>query len=262
MGRQLASGTIEYDGFVIHFDPTEPGEAESLLTNGSYESDTVGAIKAILRDGSTFVDGGAHIGLLTCIAARCVGRTGSVIAFEPAPRSRNLLEANVAANSFEARVTVVDAAISDHVGSGELMLVEGASQANSLRQPGDDGAHRTVEIVSLDHYFESLGWPAVDLVKLDVEGQELRAILGMQELVRRNPQLQLIFEYHQAQLQRSRTDPAELFSALQQMGFDSFTSLFRQPKEFAVPADLAWLDQLASRANINVLAARRRGVAI
>ena len=45
----------------------------------------------MLGPGMTFVDVGAHIGLLTLAGARSVGNTGEVYAIEPGPSSIQLL---------------------------------------------------------------------------------------------------------------------------------------------------------------------------
>jgi FkbM family methyltransferase len=57
-------------------------------------------LSKLLEPGGTFIDVGANIGLYSLAAARIVGPDGRVLAFEPSPRERGLLERNVARNSL------------------------------------------------------------------------------------------------------------------------------------------------------------------
>ena len=57
-------------------------------------------IRALLSPGDLFVDGGAHIGLITLVGAAKVGHTGKVIAFEPASFTRQALLRNLELSGF------------------------------------------------------------------------------------------------------------------------------------------------------------------
>lgn len=256
LGSALDSGVIEYDGLILHFDPRQPDEAAAILTNGTYEPDTIDVIRETLTPGSTFVDLGCHIGLMSLVAARCVGPTGAVHAFEPTPDVGDMAVRNFKANGLADRIRLEPAAVGAFDGDVRLHIEDGASQANSVIQGEDNSSSVVVRMTTLDSYFGHLGWPPVDLVKMDIEGQELAAIGAMRGLVERNPRVALIFEYHRAQMRRSGTTADDLFGALNGLGFDTFTALFRGRVALDVPTDLDRLEQLASRSNLNILAQR------
>jgi hypothetical protein len=111
-----------------------------------------------------------------------------------------------------------------------------------------------VQATSLDAFFEAKGWPRVDLVKMDVEGQELKTLRGMRALVARNPHMGIVFEYNLGQIKRNRIDRHELFASLQSLGFRRFSVLFRGQTKLDLPAELERLDRLARRANVIVFA--------
>src|SRR5688572_14843926 len=54
----------------------------------------------LLSSGDVFIDGGAHIGLFTLVAAQRVGSNGKVIAFEPGRDVRFRLMENIVLNRF------------------------------------------------------------------------------------------------------------------------------------------------------------------
>jgi FkbM family methyltransferase len=134
------------------------------------------------------IDVGAHRGLY----ARALLDQGiDVVAVEPNPELAAELSTCLKDN---ARATVRQAAASDGVGSARLYLVEDATDDRVL---GDEtlfsslfdreNVHGmrfvegpTVETVTIDAIRTEHGWPeAVGLVKIDVEGAELRVIDGM-----------------------------------------------------------------------------------
>jgi len=67
---------------------------------GCFEPNEMHLLSKLLEPGGTFIDVGANIGLYSLAAARIVGPDGRVLAFEPSPRERGLLERNVARNSL------------------------------------------------------------------------------------------------------------------------------------------------------------------
>src|SRR5829696_2853293 len=70
------------------------------LEQGARDLYTQKLFKSSLRAGMTVIDGGAHLGLYTLIAARGVSREGVVMAFEPDPYNVRALEFNVLNNGF------------------------------------------------------------------------------------------------------------------------------------------------------------------
>jgi FkbM family methyltransferase len=255
LGHLKRQDRLHWKGLTLFYGPAEMSLINQLYLHGDYELTTQHLLEETLHDGSTFVDLGAHIGLFTLLAARRVGPEGRVFAFEPSPGTRRFLERNLATNQLSARVTVAPYATSDH--RATLRFVDGpVSDASSVAQPGETEHVIEVEATSLDEYFAELGWPQVDLIKMDIEGQELRTLRGMSGLMARNPQAKVAFEYHRAQMARCQVDPAELFVVLGELGFKRFSVLFRERMPIDLPARLADLDDLARRANVNVLAER------
>jgi FkbM family methyltransferase len=138
-------------------------------------------LKTLLSSGDTFIDVGANIGDWTLPAAKLVGPTGRVLAFEPVPHIAGALRKSAWANRF-AQVRVFEAALSDHAGEVDFSVEKENSGGSRLgRMPDDPGrtfsGHR-VKVTTLDDVVGAEGLKAVALVKIDVEGFEAEVLQG------------------------------------------------------------------------------------
>jgi len=137
-----------------------------------------------LGDGVVVIDGGANIGSYTLFLARAMTGWGRVLAFEPQEMLYYALCGNIAVNNcFNAR------AVCAGLGSGceeslEMPLLDYTKPRNFggvHLQRKVDGPSQTVTLVAID----SLGFPRVDLIKLDIEGMEIVALEGARKTIER-----------------------------------------------------------------------------
>jgi FkbM family methyltransferase len=159
------------------------------IRSGCFEEAERLFVRRVLSPGMVVLDIGAHIGIYSVLAARCVGPSGHVVAFEPAFRERRLLRVNLAVGRF-SWVRVEPVAVGASEGSVTLHLVLGREGGcNSLRAPVGVGPTRKVAVwqTSLDRYVERYALDRIDLIKIDVEGGELEVLRGSQALLTRHP---------------------------------------------------------------------------
>jgi FkbM family methyltransferase len=137
-----------------------------------------------LAAGQTFYDVGANIGFFSLVAARQVGESGNVIAFEPVPENADAIRRNADLNAFDW-IIVVDVAVSSSTGEAELVLAEhpGGAALRSAAMPPDATRCITVKTATLDSLVRRKDFPPPDVVKIDVEGAELRVLQGMAGVV-------------------------------------------------------------------------------
>lgn len=192
------------------------------MVGDRYEPATTRLVTRLVRPGHVVVDVGAHVGYFTLLAAKLTGPQGRVFAFEAAPENFALLNDNLQLNGYR-QVTVVHGAVGDSDGPRQLYLSRldnGFHSLFKLNLPEPSApAPVTVPGVTLDAYFASRGWPKIDVMKMDIEGGELAAFRGMQELLRRSPALTLVIEFCPWILRTLGTDPADFLTQLQAMGF-------------------------------------------
>jgi FkbM family methyltransferase len=169
-----------------------------VYLTGEYEPLTAALFEHLLGPGDTMLDVGANAGFFSLLCARLVGPDGRVFAFEPIPSVRRQLEANIALNDArQARVKAV--AASDRTGTLTMFEgPEGHKGISSLRPLSESSGKLEVQTVAIDDLDNEIGGP-IRCVKIDVEGAEMLALLGMQKLLARDRPY-LIVEFTDASL--------------------------------------------------------------
>ncbi len=140
-------------------------------------------IARYLRPGDVCLDFGANIGYFSLLAARMVGPSGRVVAFEPVPSIVAKLRANIAANGF-ANIDVQPVVASDVDAEFEVFCGPASNSGTSGTEPVAGGASEgLVNSVVAAHAVPRELWERVRLVKIDVEGHEMRVLLGLKSLL-------------------------------------------------------------------------------
>jgi FkbM family methyltransferase len=132
-----------------------------------------------LGEGTVFVDIGANVGTYALWVARRVGPAGLVIALEPHPRTFAKLEFNRTANGAD-NVRSVNIAAGPQAGPATLRFDGGGNVGGAsllADEAADDGAGVPVSVRPLTEILSDLGVGRIDVVKVDVEGYEDRALL-------------------------------------------------------------------------------------
>jgi FkbM family methyltransferase len=174
----------------------------------------------------TVLDIGAHQGLYTLLASRCVRPSGHVFSFEPSPRERRALRLNLAMN-FCSNVSVQPLALGSQETTADLYVVDEYNTGyNSLRPPNvpQPTSAVPVRVRTLDNWLSEKGIDRVDFIKLDVEGAELSVLKGAREsLARTHPVL--LVEVAQIRTSAWGYDAQEIGRFLEDMGYECFEIL-------------------------------------
>jgi len=175
-----------------------------MIAGQAHDANVDAALRAHLKPGATFLDVGANIGVFTALGASVVGREGRVIAVEPIARNVELIERACRGNGFD-QVRVIRAAASDREGTLELRIEGSTSNAATPAAAGEvlrgeTGSTVRVPAVVLDDALGDL--ERLDLVKIDVEGMEPRALRGLERTIERFQPL-LVSEFHPWAIERA-----------------------------------------------------------
>lgn len=243
LARALLPAALERDR-PVRFDHNlrirvAPAEVvdRSIYLHGVHEPLTSAAFCALCPLGGVVLDIGAHIGQFTLLAAKRVGPTGRVLAFEPNPETRTRLDANVALNGL-ANVTVVAEGLAAQSGTRRLYFGGEAHNIGAASLDAKAG-QQWVEVTCarLDDVVEREGVGRVDLVKLDVEGAEVEVLEGGGETMA-NHRPAVVFEANEGAEAALRILGYEVFGIatsssgaprLLEVGPDDDPARFREP---------------------------------
>jgi FkbM family methyltransferase len=193
-GEVLCRALGKYDMLV---SATDVGLAPFLIRSGSWELWIARFLRQRLRPGMVVMDAGANCGYFTLLMADAVGATGKVIAAEPIPATRSLLERNLALNGLAERTEVLGVALGAISGGEVTLIIPQGEPKNAIVQPDglDYSFGRPYERVTAPAMrVDDLNLARLDLVKIDVEGQEAELWAGMQQTIARSPGIQIVLE--------------------------------------------------------------------
>jgi len=167
-----------------------------------------------VKPGMIAVDCGAHIGEYTVLFARLVGSQGRVHAFEPDPRSFEILKENVSINHLD-NVVLNNCALADFQGEMDFLL-GGDPTISSLVKVDRRIRRRTVgcvrvSVTTLDSYVQETRVTRIDALKIDVEGAEEAVLNGAREVLSRLQPGLIVVE--------CELDPGRIGSLLKDCGY-------------------------------------------
>jgi len=150
-----------------------------IAVRRTHEPHVTCVMHPLLQPGAVIVDIGANIGYYTLLAASHIGNTGKVIAFEPSVENCALLRRSLQANHFE-NVVLHNVAVADTASVVGFRMHD----SNGYIIPEHASTHAIqVPTVTLDHVLQDE--PRIDLIKMDIEGAEGRALQGMHRVMQR-----------------------------------------------------------------------------
>lgn len=171
--------------------------------------------------GQVVYDVGAFHGLLTLFFAR---HARTVVAYEPNSWNYNRLLGNIQANTL-SNVVLRQVAVGSSAGEASMVfssLTPGGGSidpdvGNRIRAAEERSSTEHVQVTTIDADIADHGLPAT-LIKIDIEGFELEALLGArQTLTAHHPALFL--ELHGSAMNEKRRKVRELVEHLESMGY-------------------------------------------
>lgn len=188
LGRNEAL-TYLIDETPIFVNTDDVGCPLNFLNGRRYEEEYFSVLLSFRKPRSNFLDIGANLGVYSLRMGGYL-RRGTIKAFEPIARVRDLLSRSVFLNGYDSFVTVQPYALSDQNGEATLSIPAGHAGGASLSEESASG--EKVQIRKLDDLVDDRF--VCDMVKLDVEGHEFHAMRGMRQVMERSPNSVVMFE--------------------------------------------------------------------
>jgi len=175
---------VHFPGFSVFASNDDLAVGNHVLIGRSYDPGVAAVLNRRVKPGMAVVDIGANIGYLTMLLASLVRKSGLVVAVEPNPENIKLLEASRRVNGFD-QVLVIQAAAGRH--TTLLALNVSYSNGTTTELPTDLDAifaSRPVPCFALDDILPKDR--RIHLVKIDTEGAELNAVIGLSGTIERD----------------------------------------------------------------------------
>lgn len=178
----------------------------------------VNEIENLPKDG-VFIDCGANCGYYSIIASRVLGKDGSIFAFEPSNREYDRLAWAAMNNPHECKWITNNSCVSNENNICSVNTSVGHTGMNRV----DEFVHSAIQCISikLDDYIPTYlpEGKLVDLVKIDVEGFEMRVLQGMKLLLEQRRIGCLVVEITDRFLKENESSKAELYDFMIRVGY-------------------------------------------
>lgn len=150
-----------------------------------------------IKEGDICFDVGANVGYYTNLFASLTGMAGKVFSIEPVIRNVRLIELATAINQTDDIVTVLHAGASSKDEEVNFSF-DGDSSYASVKVDDGKNASVAIQCKKIDSIFTEYNLLKIDILKMDVEGWEFRALQGMKEVLadpKKQPRLMMIELY-------------------------------------------------------------------
>jgi FkbM family methyltransferase len=191
----------------------------------SYES-----LFNLCKPGFNVLDVGVNIGFCFLMLKKIVGR-GNVAGFEPDPLNYTLCQHNLQLNDVtNGKVYNLALGADNGVATMEVRT-PGNRGANRIQNNEHKSAVADIKIMKLDDFQKELQWSHYDLIKIDVEGYELKVLRGAESLLRKHHPI-LFIEVNDENLATQNDSAIEMMIYLKQIGYHQI-----QDSETGLPVD-------------------------
>jgi len=139
------------------------------------------------------IDIGGHVGFYSLLAASA-NSSSRIIAVEASPDNANVIKQNALLNEFQ-NIEVINAAFCDRAGETEICITEASDNCGMMGHPRSPtiALTRVAAITGSDLRLEARGNL---LIKVDVEGNELEALRGLEPIIKASHRTRLLLEFN------------------------------------------------------------------
>jgi FkbM family methyltransferase len=176
------AGSFPYFGAKVYF-PKGSLNFLAACIQGVYENANVRLLASLVKPATTFLDVGAHIGLMSLPVLKAV-QDAQVVAFEASPTILPYLRQTIERSPYHRRWKLVPVAVGAQIGPTVFSLsstgnsvFDGLKSTNRVPMIGDV----EVEMTTIDSWWRKSGSPQISVIKIDVEGAELQVLEGARQ---------------------------------------------------------------------------------
>ncbi len=257
MGEMLDGSSIEitkddvilnYDKIRISFDFQQTfSRAEVILGMGANpEQDDFNLIGYVLKKGGVVFDIGANVGVFSLsLVAHCPS-VDKIYAFEPIPSTYQKMIKNLSYNHNPKQIFTYNVGLSDKSGSFDFFL-PGENEAASLKPVTDafylqesiDGIYTgqkkservLCKVSTVDEFVCDNPQTSIDLLKIDVEGNEKFVLEGAASVLKRYKPI-VYTEMLRKHAARFQYHPNDIIEFMRSLGYQCYICVNNELVEF------------------------------
>ena len=216
--RAYRPESVMVEGHKLYLNRDDMVLNSYLAVHGYWEKMETDMVHRYVKPGMQVLDIGANIGYHTILMAGLVGEKGRVIAFEPDVTNFNLLGRSVAELPFR-NVQIAQAAVWDTSGELQLYMSEENPGDHQVYHSSEARAHYSVPAVTIDEYLPD---GKFDFLKMDIQGAEGHAFMGMRKTLERHPPTAMVLEFWPGGLATAGTPADEVYAFLLGLGYVTY----------------------------------------
>ena len=154
--------------------PAQPNLMSNFVLRelGDWFEEEIHFVRNFIKPGMLALDIGANYGLYSTAIAKNIGENGKLWCFEPTPNTAKALRSTIEKNNFTKQVELIEAGLSDHIGTATFYLSANAELNSLTTKSKDSNQSTTIKLLTLDQCKKEYNWQTLDFIKLDAEGEE------------------------------------------------------------------------------------------
>ncbi len=195
-------------------------DLHDLWKGDGHESHMIKKMMDFALAGETYVEVGVHYGDFALRMSQKIGPNAMIYGFEPNKNLYQCFSTSVFLNGI-TNIVSENLAVLDKV--QKVGFFENAAislMSNVVTNNNNYASDQEIMAVTLDSYFEGKE-SSIDIIRLDAEGSECKALRGAQKIIDSSPDIRLFIEWQSALLNKYEniTSLQECLSSLLGKGF-------------------------------------------
>lgn len=174
----------------------------------------------LIEPGQTVIDIGSNVGEVCMNTAKRVGESGKVYAIEPHPDNIKRLKKNLSLNTF-SNIGLHQVALGNQTGTVKMYTYDSGNLGmNRMLNEGEQNSTAVeVQLTTLDRFVSEQQIEELAVMKLDVEGYELKALQGAKETLRKFKPV-IFMELDNGYLNEHGDNAADVIALLEGIGYE------------------------------------------
>jgi FkbM family methyltransferase len=181
------------------------------------EKQEIALLQTVVKHGNTVLDIGANIGFYTKILSKAVGKQGHVLCFEPDFVNYNhLFQTTIGLPN----VQIHQKAVASKTKKIVLYTSKELNVDHRTYKPEQFDQEIEIDAVCIDDFLKDQ--PKVDVIKIDIQGFEMEALMGMKHILTNNHNIKILSEFWPYGLKMAGYSAVEYYENLTHLGFNIF----------------------------------------